>query len=59
MKASTLLALQDTFIKLSETLLGGSWVVINGVISPLIGVITIVTLITGPLISSHEPPSKP
>ena len=32
-------------------LLGGSWVVISGVISPLIGVITIVTLIITPLIA--------
>ena len=39
-------------------LLGGSWVVINGVISPPIGVITIVTLIITPLITTHEPPSK-
>ena len=38
--------------------LGGSWVVINGVISPLIWVITIVTLlIITPLITTHEPPS--
>ena len=34
--------------------LGGSWVVINGVISPLIWVISIVTL----LITTHEPPSR-
>ena len=40
-------------------LLGGSWVVINGVISPLMGVITIVTLILTPLITTHEPPSRP
>ena len=35
-------------------LLGGSWVVISGVISPLIWVIAIVTL----LITTHEPPSR-
>ena len=39
-------------------LLGGSWVVISGVISPLIWVITIVTLLIGPLITTHEPPSR-
>ena len=38
-------------------LLGGSWVVISRVISPLIGVI-IVTLLITPLITTHEPPSK-
>ena len=38
-------------------LLGGSWVVISGAISPLIGVITIVTLLISPLITTHEPPS--
>ena len=37
--------------------LGGSWVVIGGVISPLIWVITIVTLLITPLITPHEPPS--
>ena len=36
------------------TLLGGSWVVISGFISPLIWVISIVTL----LISTHEPLSR-
>ena len=34
--------------------LGGSWVVISGAISPLIWVISIVTL----LITTHEPPSS-
>ena len=38
-------------------ILGGSWVVINGVISPLIWVITIVTLLIAPLVTTHEPPS--
>ena len=37
------------------TMLGGSWVVISGVISPLIWVITIVTLLLTPLITTHEP----
>ena len=39
-------------------LLGGSWVVISGVISPLIWVISIVTLLITLLIIAHEPPSK-
>ena len=37
---------------------GGSWVVISGVISPRIWVITIVTLLITLLITTHEPPSK-
>ena len=35
-----------------------SWVVKRGVISPLIWVITIVTLRITPLITPHEPPSR-
>ena len=35
-------------------LLGGSWVVISGAISPLI---SIVTLLITPLRTTHEPPS--
>ena len=42
---------------LEPSLLGGSWVVISGVISPLIWVITIVTLPKTLLITTHEPPS--
>ena len=38
-------------------LLGGSWVVINGVISPLIWLNITVTLLVTPLITTHEPPS--
>ena len=38
-------------------ILGGSWVVISGVISPLIWVISIVTLLIILLITTHEPPS--
>ena len=38
-------------------LLGGSWVVISGVIGPLIWVIVIVTLLITLLITTHEPPS--
>ena len=36
-------------------LLEGSWVVISGVISPLIWVIIMVTLLLAPLITTHEP----
>ena len=39
-------------------LLEGSWVVISGVISPLIWVIIIVTLLITQLITTHEPPSR-
>ena len=39
-------------------LLGGSWVVISGVIRPLVWVITILTLLITPLIATHEPPSR-
>ena len=35
--------------------LGGSWVVISRVISPIIWVIITVTLLITPLITSHEP----
>ena len=38
-------------------MLGGSWVVISGVISPLIWVIILVTLLITPLITTHEPAS--
>ena len=41
----------------SKNVLGGSWVVIIGVISPQIGVRIIVTLLISPLITTHEPPS--
>ena len=39
-------------------LLGGSWVVISGVVSPLVWVISIVTLHITLLITTHEPPSR-
>ena len=39
-------------------LLGGSWVVISGAISPLIRVISIVTLLIALLLTTHEPPSR-
>ena len=38
--------------------LGGSWVVISGVISPLIWVVCIVTPLVTLLITTHEPPSR-
>ena len=38
--------------------LGGSWVVRSGVISPLIRLITTVSLLVTPLITTHEPPSN-
>ena len=38
-------------------ILGGSWVVISGDISPLIYVRTIVTLFVALLITTREPPS--
>ena len=40
-----------------QSLLGGSWVVISGVISPLIWVISFVTLLITLLTTTHEPPS--
>ena len=41
------------------TQLGGSWVVLSGVRSPLIWVISIVALLITLLITTHEPPSNP
>ena len=38
--------------------LGGSWVAISGVVSPLIWVISRVTALITLLITSHEPPSS-
>ena len=45
-------------VRVRRRVLGGSWVVISGVISPLSRVITIVTLLITLLISTHEPPSR-
>ena len=39
-------------------MLGGSRVVISRVVSPLIWVITILTLLITPLLTTHEPPSE-
>ena len=43
----------------SSTVLGGSWVVISRVISPLIWVISTVTLLLiTPILTTHEPSSR-
>ena len=42
-----------------NTILGGSWVVISEVISPLIWVIGIVTLLITLLTTTFDPPSRP
>ena len=42
--------------EVSSTLLGGSWVVISGVINPFIWLVTTVILLTNLLIAHHEPP---
>ena len=47
-----------TLIKDLVALLGGSGVVISGVRSPLIWVITMVTLLITLLITTPEPPSR-
>ena len=41
---------------LAPLALGGSWLTISGVISPLIWVTSIVTLPVPPLITTHKPP---
>ena len=41
-----------------SNILEGSWVVISGVVSSLIWVRTVVALLTTPLITTHEPPSR-
>ena len=45
--------------QLNQPLLGGSWAVISGVVSPLIWVIIIVTLLRALLVTTHEPPCRP
>ena len=40
------------------SLLGGPCVVMSGVISPLIQIISIVTVLITPLITTHKPPSN-
>ena len=45
-------------MSLLRFVLGGSWVVISRAISPLIWLITTVTLIIAPLVTAHEPPSR-
>ena len=46
------------FGAVSHTVLGGSWVVISGVISSLLWVLTMVTLLITPPTTAHEPPSN-
>ena len=41
-----------------QLLLEGSWVVISGLIGPLIWVVIMVALLVAPLITTHEPPSR-
>ena len=48
---------QRKWASTKQRTLGGSWVGISGVISPLIWVITIVTFLITPLMTPHEPPS--
>ena len=58
----TILAVLDSHVECIcclSLLLGGSWVVISGVISPLIKVISIVALLITLLITTREPPSIP
>ena len=43
--------------KLQPSILGGLWVLISGVRSPVIWVISIVALLITLLITTHEPPS--
>ena len=45
-------------LDLIPSLLGGSWVVKSRGISPVIWVISTVTLLITPLITTHEPPSR-
>ena len=45
-------------VRISGVTLGGSWVVISGVISPLRWVISRVTLLITLLIATHEPPGS-
>ena len=48
----------DPLVDCRRLLLGGSWVVISRVISPLIWVISIVTLLITPLMTTQELPSR-
>ena len=42
-----------------DSILGGSWVVISGVISRITMVITYIRGLITVLITTHEPPSRP
>ena len=57
-KASSPPWLRNVDVDGSCCLLEGSWVVISGVISPLIWVVSRVTLLITPRITTYEPPSK-
>ena len=46
------------YVRSQTIVLGGSWVVISGAISPLIWVISIVNPLITLLITTHEPPSR-
>ena len=46
---------KSSVVFLGNSMLGGSWVVIHGVISPLIWVIATVTLLITPLITTPKP----
>ena len=48
-----------TWIQGINLLLGGSWVVIHGVISRVTVLITHIRGLITPLIATHEPPSTP
>ena len=49
----------ERIVDFAHRLLGGSCVVISGAISPLIWVISIVTLFITLLVATYEPPSRP
>ena len=52
-------SVEGTVKGLGSRVVGGSWVVISGVASPSVRIITIVILLITLLITNHEPPSKP
>ena len=50
--------LEDETEKKTLTILGGSWVVISVVASPLIWALILASLLITPLMTTHEPPSS-
>ena len=54
-EASDILGCSGITTGVGNLILGGSWVVISGVISSLIWVVSIVTLLITLLITTHEP----